>query len=352
MKILFLPNWHVKRTKIKIDSLQSPDYYACDCPYWFFEYFSESVNVDVIDISSIALVECLEHCRLRFYVVQALRAIPRLNQYDIVVSHGVQSALVVAVWRKLFKTKAKHLVFEIGSFNSAAETGFTQKMMQWASKSFDGLIYHTSTQIKYYEKFYPWLLEKAFFVRFGTDVEYFKPFFQKKSEDERYIICVGYEKRDWDTLIEAYSLLNTNVKLRLVGHVEERYKEIAGVEQIPYVPIKELMSQIQGALFCVLPLKYVNYSYGQMTLLQQMALERCVLAARVPSLQDYIVEGETAIFYEPQNVESLRQKMKLILDDLSLATNIGKNARKYLEDRCNEKMMANEIEQVILKLLE
>lgn len=351
MKILFLPNWHVKKTNVKIDDLQSQNYYIPGMSYWFFVHFANQVDIDVIDMGSIAPIEHLEQYGLRFYVIQALRAIPKLNQYDVVISHSVQSGLVLAIWRRLFKTRAKHLVFDIGSFNSAAEGGMAQRMMQWASKSFDGLIYHTSTQIDYYKKFYPWLVEKAYFIRFGTDMEYFRLPSNKKVNDKKYIICVGYEKRDWDTLIEAYSLIDTNVKLRLVGHVEEKYKGIPGVEQIPYMPIKELMIQIREAQFGVLPLKKVNYSYGQMTLLQQMALEKCVLAAKVPSLQDYIVENETALFYEPSNVENLREKINWLLDNPSIAVQIGRNARRYLEIMCNEKIMAKDVEKVVVKIL-
>ena len=40
--------------------------------------------------------------------------------------------------------------------------------------------------------------------------------------------------------------------------------------------------------------KSFNYSYGQMTLMQQMALGKCVVAAKVPSLVDYVENGKTA----------------------------------------------------------
>ena len=78
-----------------------------------------------------------------------------------------------------------------------------------------------------------------------------------------YCICVGYSKRDWDTVIKAFELSNPdNLKLLLVGHVEERYKDIANVEQMGFVSINELKKLIIGARFGILPLKSYNYSYG------------------------------------------------------------------------------------------
>lgn len=84
---------------------------------------------------------------------QALKAIPKLHKYDLIVSHGMQSAVVVCLYRRFFRGKEKHIVFDIGSFNSAAESGSALKLMQFASRSIDGLIYHTSAQHAYYEKF-------------------------------------------------------------------------------------------------------------------------------------------------------------------------------------------------------
>ena len=138
-------------------------------------YFREKPEVDVIDVSSFSWLEHFEKEKIRFYVWQTLKVIPRLGQYDLIVSHGMQSGVVLSLFRRIFKTKAKHIVFDIGSFNSAAESGFALKLMQFASKSIDSLIYHTSSQLDYYRKFFPWLVEKSQFIRFGTDLEFFDP---------------------------------------------------------------------------------------------------------------------------------------------------------------------------------
>lgn len=348
MRILMLVNWKVKYIQEEPDDLQPPDYYVYGKPYWFFRYFNGNPEVDVIDISSIDWLENFEKNRIRFYIWQTLKAIPQLNKYDLVVSHGMQSGVVLSLWRRFFKTRAKHIVFDIGSFNSAAENGFALKLMQFASKSLDGVIYHTSSQIDYYKRFFPWIAHQSKFIRFGTDLDFFDTKELVESADKgTYIICVGYSKRDWNTLVEAYKKLHTNIKLRLVGHVEEKYKGIKGIEQIPFVPIKDLINQIYNSLYSVLPLETFNYSYGQMTLMQQMALGKCVVAARVPSLTDYIQNGETAIFYEPKNVDDLCRKMNYLLEDMETCERIGKKGREYLLEKCNERTMALEIEKVI-----
>lgn len=346
MKILMLVNWKIKYCGETPRDRQPPDYYVQGQPYWFYRHFTDNCEVDVVDVSSKPWLERLEKEKLRFYIWQTLKVIPKLKKYDLVVSHGAQSGIALSLWRRFFKGAVKHIVFDIGSFNSAAESGAALKLMQFASKSMDGIIYHTSSQGDYYDKFFPWLVAKSRFVRFGTDLSFFSPAHLKKADDEnQYVICVGYSKRDWDTLVKAYQKTETKIRLRLVGRVEDRFKDVRGVEQSPSIPIKSLMNQIYNALFCILPLESFNYSYGQMTLQQQMALGKCVVAARVPSLVDYVADGMTAVFYEPQNVDDLAQKMQCLFDDAEMRDCIGRQARTYLEKECNERIMAEQIQE-------
>lgn len=352
MRILMLVNWKIQYcSEIPADK-QPPDYYVENEPYWFYRYFSEEHEIDVVGMKSFKWLEHFEQFKLRFYLSQTLKVVTRLHKYDLIVSHSMQSGVAISLLRRFIKTKAKHIVFDIGSFASASEQGLALKLMQFASKSIDGIIYHTSSQRDYYQKFFPWIVEKSKFIRFGTDLQFFNPSeLTGKSDKDSYIVCVGYSKRDWDTLVEAYKLLKTDVKLRLVGHVEEKYTSVRGVEQIPFVPIKEAIDQINNALFSVLPLESFNYSYGQMTLMQQMALKKCVLTARVPSLVDYIEDMKTAVLYEPKSICDLAEKMELLIRNDELRNEIGNNAADYLMNECNEQTMAIEVEKFYNKVI-
>ena len=252
----------------------------------------------------------------------------------------------------MFKTRSKHIVFDIGSFNSAAESGLALKLMQHASKSIDGIIYHTSSQIKYYENFFQWIVKKSQFIKFGTDYNFFSKYIgmddknngNKKVAD--YCICVGYSKRDWDTLFCAFKKAQIeNLRLKLVGHVDEKYKGVKNIEQIGYVTIDELMKLVDGAKFSILPLKSFNYSYGQMTLMQQMAMGKCVIAAKVPSLMDYGEDDNTVVFYDPENVDQLASKIRKVNFDSDFRHYLERNAEDYVKVKNNEETMTAEIER-------
>ena len=225
------------------------------------------------------------------------------------------------------------------------------KFMQFASKSLDGIIYHTNMQREYYKKFYPWLVNKSKFIPFGTDKVLFNNSNIKNTIDrETYILCVGYSKRDWGTLFKAYERLNSNIKLRLVGKSYIRVKD-DNIEIIPFIPVNELIAQIHNALFCILPLEYYNYSFGQMTLLQQMALGKAVITARVPSMIDYVEDEYDVLLYNPNDIEDLKDKMERLIMNKQLRRKLGEHAIESVKYKFNENNMAKSAEKFITGIM-
>lgn len=351
MKILMLVNWKIKKLDKKPNNLQSPNYVLNNEKYWFFNHFAnKNLEVKVLGMNSINIIEKFEQFILKFYLLQGFKSLFLLQKKDLIISHSMQSGIFICFLRRFFKTKRKHIVFDIGSFASASTKGLKLKLMQFASKSIDGVIYHTSSQLEYYKQYFPWLVDKSAFIRFGTDNEFFDNDFETIN-DEKYMICVGYSKRDWDTLIKAYKELKTDVKLLLVGKINKEYYGINGVQQIDFIPIDKLKTYIAKSMFCILPLESFNYSYGQMTLLQQMAMGKVVLAANVPSLRDYIKDGKNGVFYESKNVNDLKCKIEYLINNNEKIKEIEKEAKNFAMYECNEKIMALEIEKFIEKIL-
>lgn len=350
MKILMLVNWKIKYCDSKPHNMQPPDYNVRNEQYWFFRYFKDKPEVDVIDISSFSWLENFEKNRLHFYIWQALKAIPKLNKYNLIISHGMPSAVVICLWRRLKKTKAKHIVFDIGSFASASESGFALKLMQFASKSLDGLIYHMSSQRKYYEKFFPWIVDKSKFIRYGVDFEFFG-IKEKKNIEKSYIVCAGKNKCDWNTVVKAYEKSNVDMELHLIGGKESCFENVTGVIQIPYLPIYDFIAQVQGAEFCILPLEPVPFSFGQMRLLQQMALKKCVIVSNAPSILDYVQDDYTALVYTAFDVESLKEKINYITNNEMIKNQISEKAYEFVKQECNERNMAEKIENYFSEVL-
>lgn len=361
-----LVNWKIEYTDSIPKGKQPPDYYVSGEKYWFFRYFqNQDIDVDVVDISSLPCIEKFEKEKIRFYVLQTLKVLGRLRKYDVVISHGMQSGIVLCLFRRIFgKGKYKHIVFDIGAFNSAREEGKALKLMQFASKSLDGVIYHTESQIEYYKKCHPWLVPKSKYIVFGTDVEFFAETntdveartLEKSCKivdgNDRtvgdYILCAGFHQRDWDTLIKAYALSSQKKKLRLIGNpdikIEDSLKQ--NIEIMNSVSVEEFKNQIRNAYFCVIPLENLNFSFGQMTLLQQMAMGKAVLVADVPSVKAYLGD-QYNLSYKSGDVNDLKQKLDELMEKPDKVNLIGMNAKNIVGDKFDEVKMASKIESAI-----
>ncbi len=350
MKILMLVNWKVEKYNIKPTNKLSADYILDNEKYWFFKYISVVDKVDIIDISSPKFISFFEK-KLHFYFWQGFKALFRYKKYDMVICHGMPSAILFSFFKKLFKLKTKLIVFDIGCFNSGIEKGIKFKMMKYPSKSIDGLIYHASFQLDYYKRNFPWIVDKSKFVLFGADYNYFnniKYTNNYKNEYGKYMLCIG--PRDLKTLIPAYLKSNVETKLLICGAKEKIEVDNKNIIYIDKVPIDYLSFLIKESEFGVLPLLPLKFSYGQMTLLQQMALGKCVITSDVSCVSDYVKNNETALVCKSQDIESLSKTIIFACEHKNEITQIGNNAKIYVKDDYNEISMAHVVGDFIINI--
>lgn len=156
MKILFLPNWVVKGSNIDLPETQCPDKYITGKPYWFFRHFANEPHVDVIDIQP---NNCLH--KIKFYIWQAFLAYKVQNKYDIIMSHGAQSGLVLSLLRTLtFCKNPKHIIFDIGGMNGGRNNKMEIAMIKFALLGKPYIICHSKIIMDNYRKHFQNLVSK------------------------------------------------------------------------------------------------------------------------------------------------------------------------------------------------
>lgn len=347
-----LINWKIEYCNQIPLNKQPSDYCCPQEKFWMFKYFNNDVSADVIDIQAPKWVETIEK-KIHFHIYQTLKILKNRNKYDLILIHGSDSAMLIGAIKRVFGLKTPPIVVvDISSFHQADTKGIIHRLCQFSSKSFDHLIYHTSSQIGYFKEQFPWLVDKATFIPVGVDFEYWNnKKYKNIKEKGNYIVCVGYRKRDWDTLIRAYKKSGIQKKLYLIGNPNLKSDD-ENVCVLPFIPIDELMEYIYNASFSVIPLDDFNYSFAQLTILQQMALGIPIIAADVPALRDYTQYSDGVISYKPYNVEDLSDKMKEILDKITIEGQKMRYANQNaIKNILNEKNMAIEFERVCKSLL-
>ncbi|MES2502732.1 MAG: glycosyltransferase family 4 protein [Pseudomonadota bacterium] len=344
MKILFLPNWKVHQLETDDANIQAPDKQVAGHAYWFFQYFKQACTVDVIDFQQKNALSWLEK-KANTYFWQGIKAFFTSHHYDVVISHGAQSGLMYSLLRTLVgKKQPLHIIFDIGAMNGARFNKIENAVIRFALKSNPSIICHSKSIIEHYKSTYTNLVSRARYIPFGVDTQYFDT--QTSSRTADYVLSFGHAKRDYETLIKAWSGVDTKHKLRLIGFKGDAV--LPNIEIINKVSISELKNQIANAKFVVIPLPVFNYSYGQMSFLQSMSMGKTVIVTNTPSSVDYLQDGKGSFFVKPYDLEDMRAKIKLLLNNKRLLAESDKKSRQYVLENFSEQQMAEQVERFIL----
>jgi len=352
LKILFLPNWRVKRLIKDEPEIPSPNKILSPNSYWFFRYWRGfNFEVDVLDNYSPVPINILEK-KIKFSILQSIRAFFLQNKYDIIISHGSTSSILFLFLNSVFRINHKpFLLIDIGCFNRARENKFELFLIKIAAKSIDFIIYHSSIQQKWYEKNLPFLSNKTKFIPFGVDEDEFKP--QKLNRKAKFILSFGEpgRGRDYKTLLKSWENISHNdYKLIIIGPA--RCEELGylnlpmDVELKGLFNIAELKEYIINSDFVVLPLPYYKHSYGQMSFLQSMSCGKAVVITKTPSTVDYFPK-DYELFVAPKDPSDLARKIKYSMEHPAEIERIGIDFRKRIIDEFNEKKMANDIYSIL-----
>jgi hypothetical protein len=233
MRILFLPNWRVFGSRA---DRQRADYHEPGSPYWLFEHFGGRPRVEILDAAR-WIGWRLEERFLHFYLAQGLVSLFAARRADVVLAHGAQSAVVLlAVKRILPMALPPIVVVDVGTLNGGLPDRWDFALARWAFSACAAIIWHSRISGDVISERAPELAARGVFVPFGVDE---REYCEAESRDGDYALCVGYTRRDWRTLREAWQSLE-GVPLTLVGaplHVADGLPE--GVRVVPRVGFAE-----------------------------------------------------------------------------------------------------------------
>ncbi len=348
-RILMLVNWRLEYIEADDPEEQPSNKVVAGERYWFFRYWrSRDFDLDVVDFVRLPVIHSIEKRFLKFYVSQALRVLPVLDGYDLIVSHSAQSGLLLAFLRSMQGKKTPpHIIIDPGSFNGARERLSELFPIRLSLPSVAGVIGHSEGQVPYYRDVLSLPARRFRIVRVGVDTEFYSP--PCARENGRYVVCLGYMKRDWATLLSAWEEIDSDAELLLLGK-ERLSRPVRGVRCMPYVSRSRLKEIISDAMFVVLPLPHYTYSFGQMSLLISQSLGKAVIATRVPALLDYGEDGEDVLFVEPYSVADIKDKMVRLLSEPAEAAALGRKARENVLSSRTTRHMGLALEDAVREL--
>lgn len=172
----------------------------------------------------------------------------------------------------------------------------------------------------------------------------------KIKENEKIILFVGRldQVKGVDYLIPAAKKIVSkynNVKFLIVGDgsLKAKYEDEAKkFDKIQFLGFRDDIPDLMNiADIFVL----TSLSEGACNVvLEASASGLPVIATRVGEVPQIILDGETGILIDPKDVTSLHNSIKMLLGDHNLCKNMGKLARKHIEENYTEEAISNKIE--------
>jgi glycosyltransferase involved in cell wall biosynthesis len=313
------------------------------------------LNMDVLDYSAYqssflgSRLQALE-TRLRADVCLSGLALLKKRAYRLVFTMGERAGIPFAAFNRLAPGR-KPVLSMITNWSPRQERVIQQLNL---FPDMGTMTVMCQSQKDYFVEKLNTPPDQVFVNHLGVDHHFFAPL-PDMPQDADMILTLGERRtRNYDLLFRAVDGLpvkllaaasgywyaretNTSLPMRIPANVE-----VTG--NFSQYQLRELYARSQ---FVVLPLFNVNYAAGVTATLEAMAMGRAVIVTRSQGILDYIIDGETGIVVENDNVSALRDAICYLISHPEEARRMGHNARQRIESELNMQVYLERTAQLL-----
>jgi O-antigen/teichoic acid export membrane protein/glycosyltransferase involved in cell wall biosynthesis len=255
------------------------------------------------------------------------------RDFDAVVTGNERAIQVFAMLQQVVaREKKPHIL--IYAFFDLPPRGFWRFVkrlyFQWLIKASSRIVVYSRRRIDLYARVFDVPKEKFVCVPYHTTLDNYHATFRitDSTVSEMDYIFAGGDYRDYRTFLDAVRDLPYEVI------IATRLKDyFAGLDIPKNVRVitashEEFFQLMAGARVVVVPLHGgVLHSGGEQTYLNAMALGKPVIVADDGGADEYISNGLTGLVVRPGDAKDLRWALLSVLDNPSLASSLGQNAK-------------------------
>lgn len=346
-----------RRNKYLSNSYESKDFF-----YGLFSFEADKYNIEIIEmednkgllINFLSLIDKILQriFSLPFYFSKLTTfknfKILKNSNYVVLVNEAVGcSSLLLLIVLKLFY-KVNVSVFVMGLYSKNLRIKKLEKIHNLIIKFFvlfvDHMFFLGKGELEQAKKVHG-NNTKLIYFPFCIDIDFWiKDFQEAKEEMSNDIIFVGNDSnRDFETLIEIAKNLPELKFIFVTEH--ELLKEL----KLPNVQIfngswsnelltdTELKVLYKSSKLTIIPLHYSTQPSGQSVTLQSMAVGTPVMITKTDGFWDIneFKDGEDIFFVQNNNISSWEDKIKNILSNKILMTNVSVNAKEKVVNNYN-----------------
>lgn len=191
------------------------------------------------------------------------------------------------------------------------------------------------------------LKEKLKKMGFQKQIVYIPNFIDEKdylpgyNSNGKTICYFGRLSREKGLFTLVDGMKGLGARLKIIGDgplrkdLEERVKNenINNITFLGYKSGDELKEEVRNSIVVILPSEC--YENNPRTVLEAFALGKPVIGSRIGGIPELVRDGETGLTFEAGNIEDLRGKIECLINSPSRITEMGKNARRFVEENFN-----------------
>lgn len=235
--------------------------------------------------------------------------------------------------REMFHKKQLHFIQEY-LFSGAFLPSFPKRVTEML-KNAGGIIVYNEFLASKLRPFN----ENVHIIPSGTDSSQFRPDFTEKGPGEKTTIGligrVTDPHKGFGFLVSACRHLHAaDVDFSLQVTVDADEIDVSAQEpflrKIPWMTPEVLKNYYRELDICVIPSLWPE-PFG-IVAIEAMAAGKPVIVTKVGGLQDIVRDGETGFIVEPGDEKTLAEKLRILIENPSLRSTMGKKARKCVEE--------------------
>ena len=305
------------------------------------------IGYDLFDTAWYRMIRRIEK-QIRLDLFESIYVARQLSHYNLIYSTSEKLAIPMSALLSITNSRIPHVVFA-HKLSSGLKT---QLFDMWPLyKQFCHIISDCSAQLEYAVNKLDIAPANVSFLYRSIDHRFYYP---TSVETENYILAVGQEQRDYQTLLEAVKGINTRLVIVASSPwstFRNSVPDTSNITVLSHISYCELRALYAKARLVVVPLFENDYAAGNTALLEAMAMAKPVIVTHTSGIQDYIVPNETGIYTSPQCPAELREAILSLLSHPTERIRLGTNARQVVEEEMNLDVLADKTVQIINKAI-
>jgi glycosyltransferase involved in cell wall biosynthesis len=283
------------------------------------------------------VVERADHL-IRNNIAQQLRAAAVANAYDIVICKDLPTSLILLALKRFGVVRTPVVLFD----PVITDTTPLPSLLGWALRGADRIAYCATSVRDILTRRFGLGDRKLTFMPFSVDMEFFRP---QGGGGGRAIVSVGSNDRDYEVLIEAARELGAPLCITTSKRPKEWVRP--GVEVLQGIDYLQLRAMYARSALVAVPLVNVPGPSGVIAVLEAMAMAKAVVVTRSRGLEDYIVDGQNALYARAGDAGELKERLSEVIRDQDLRRRLGDNGRRSVEETFNTSKLAARLAEVI-----